>query len=217
MKNTKRKRSLLLTVLVLTVMFGVLEPKAAAAPELSEKNVTYMVADPVPSYSLDIMGVTKKSKITGLKSSKGNVAAVAISKSPFYKYVQLVVEPLNPGKTNISFKVKYGNKTKKLSLKVTVKKYENACASFKIGSKNYASKFGKGMFVTAKNPKKSQKISITAKKGWKLMGIRLNTKNGKITTIKNKTTVKMKKYMQIYADFYNSKKKVSSSLVLNLY
>lgn len=198
-------------------MLGVLKPKAAAVPKLAEKEVTYMAADPLPSYSLDIIGVTKKSKITDLKSSNGNVAAVAISKSPFYKYVQLVVDPLNPGKTNISFKVKYGNKTKKLSLKVTVKKYENACASFKIGSKDFASKFRKGMFTTVSNPKKSKKISIKAKKGWKLKAIRLNTKNGKITTIKNGTAVKLKKYMQIYADFYNSKKDVTSSLVLNMY
>ncbi len=217
MRHTRRMIMLLLTVLALTGVCGVLAPKAAA-PRLSSREATYFALDPPALFTIDIIGATSKSQIAELKSSRNDVATVEIEKNPRYsKYVRLVVEPRSPGKTTVSFKVKYGSKTKKLTFRATVRKYENVCASFKVGSKNYASKFNKKMFVTAGNPKKSRKISVEAKKGWKLLHIRLYTKNGRETLIDNNTTVNLKKYRQIYADFYSGKLDASSTLVLDMY
>lgn len=218
MKGRKRRIfALVLTVFMLTGLFGVLEPQAAA-PELPIKKATYFAIDPPTLFAIDIIGVTQKSQITGLKSSKSSVASAEIEKNPRYsKYVRLVVEPKSPGKTTISFRVKYGKSTKKLNFKATVKKYVNSCASFKVGSKDYASKFKKGMFTTVSNPQKSQRISVKAKKGWKLQNIRLYTKGGKETVIDNNQTVNLKNFRQIYADFYNGKADVSSTLVIDMY
>ncbi len=211
----KRVLSLVLVVFTLVSMLAVL-PAEAAEPELPITEGVYFAMTPPVSFSIPIYGLTKKSQVKSLKSSNKNVASVTVNKYPGDKDVLFTVEPKKPGNATISIKVEYGKKTKTLKYKVTVKKYVNVSTSFKIGSKDVASKFQKEMFASTRNPKKKEKISIKPRKGWELRAIRLSTKSGKQTTIANNKKVNLKKYSQIYVDFDNVKEGFSSTLVVDL-
>lgn len=126
-------------------------------------------------------------KITKLKSSKPGVLKVSSIGGP---YIQPL--PKKPGKSKVTFQ--YAGK--KFSTVVTVKKYENPCKAYKVGKKDYAKKFNKSPMYGVKNYGTGEaKISITPKKGWKIIGLAAGSgENDGAIQIKNNTTVSMDNY-----------------------
>ena len=112
-----------------------------------------------------------------------------------------VVEVLNKGSYGLMVRVKKaGTSTisftyagKKLATTITAYNWKNPCKSFKVGNKDFTSKFNKSRIYNW-NRQKSQwkaKISLKANKGWKLKKIQY-TFDGVKTTVKNNSVVTFK-------------------------
>lgn len=139
-------------------------------------------------------------KIRQLKSSNPKVLKV---KTQFDNGIQLL--PKKPGKSRVTFQ--YAGK--KFSTKVTIKNYANPCKSFKVGKKDYAKKFDKTFEYGKKGYEKGKaKVSITPKKGWKIISMYAGQgeTNGAIQ-IKNNTVVDMDDPLavRVGANFKNKK------------
>lgn len=181
MKSLSKKVSSLLFALVIlftTVVFGPQTGTVAQAASTyyisnSSKNmVFYSAPDDLPAkyttikvYNQKTYKKPKASSIKSLKSSNPSVAKPYIDTTGeirvyFFK---------KPGKATISFKI--GGQTLKTTL--TVKKYSNPVSTFKIGKKDFTSRFNSttecNYFHTA--AMNNQKVTIKAAKGWKITSI----------------------------------------------
>ena len=167
-----------------------------AEPWIPEKKVIYL-QEGITSENIQLEGVSKTSAITKLKSSKKSVATV--SKFVHEGTAYVAVEPKKPGTAKITFNVKYGKKTIKAKTTVIVRKYENPLKTFKIGSKNYASKFNKSGHVTLEKKKLKGKLNVKLKSGYELVEIAVyswkdgsgykNYKNNKSVTVASGKTL----------------------------
>lgn len=120
------------------------------------------------------------------------------------------------GKTELSFVGKSG---KIYTINLTVVKYSNPVSKFKINSKNYASKFKKSSMPALTSSGK-QKISIKAKKGWKVVDLHYTFYNysGKIKTkkFKNNRSVNISKKYSGFIDATLKNKKTNAITILTL-
>ena len=152
-----------------------------------------------------IKNLSSNAKITDIKSSnkriKGSsgLEAYGVEKG---KYILLNGTKCKPGqKSTITFKVRQGGKTYKLSCKITLKLKQSNFKTFSIGGKNYATKL-KGYSGTGNVAKLTMrplkgKFKIKMASGVKLKEVRLVRNNSKGKTIfkilKDGTQISLKK------------------------
>lgn len=232
MKNLFKKfHSLLLTAAILLTSILFFPPAGTVAEAAGNyyipkayRNMTFYAApDDLPAtyatlavYHKNTQQKPKVSAIKSLKSSDSSVARPYIDKTGkirvyFFK---------KPGKAVISFKV--GNQTLKST--VTVKPYSNPLKTFKVGKKNFVSKFNTtteyNYFRTS--DLKNQKVSIQAAKNWKISSIEMKYGSGsyKVSSRKTKTNFSKKVTFDGDADYiiitlYHTKTKAYVTLEWN--
>lgn len=148
--------------------FGSVTAEAAAAPKLQMTEAVCYVMKPLMSYGYGVENINSTKQITNLKSSNPSVATASADSGVVSTKVSILALAKKPGKAVITFTAKYGaglKKSEKLKMTVTVKKHENPCQSFKIGTKNYASEFKDTTFGMTKNPGKKLKVSVKPRSG----------------------------------------------------
>jgi len=158
-------RKALCSVLVLLLL--ALQTAVVADPYIPEEMTIIKAAD-IGSQNISLDGVSKVSDISKLKSSNKKVATV--STFTYLDMVYIGISPKNPGKSTITFNYKYGGKTYKGKVKVTVLDYENPFKSIKIGSKNYSSRFRNQQRIEV-DKALSGKLTINLKKGYTLQSL----------------------------------------------
>lgn len=148
----------------------VIGTQAEAASVCIEKSSRDMICTYVPGRSsqtnwaqIYISGCTSESQIKKLKSSNKSVKVEA---GPCYIRVNYANKAV---KAVISCTVK----GKKLKTTFTVKKYTNPMSTFKIGGKNYTSKFKSKntYYYNSKIKFSKKKLIIKAKPGWIIQGV----------------------------------------------
>lgn len=222
-KCNKRIRAvsiMLAAIMLLSVLAPAPEVWAAGRPgvpkSLNRRLYAKEVLSSAPTMNLDYIQVKnfpKGAKIKNQKSSNKKVLRISsvTGNSVYY-------EVLKAGKAVISFDVVYKGKTTPLKTKVTVRKYERPCSSFKVGNKEYASKVKKwpGFVYKYKGKSAKQRVSVKAAKGWKLSSIEYY--NGKkVKKIKNKSYIKCGKNVGVTAIFQNKKTKEKQYIGFNCY
>lgn len=215
-KKSKIMSIMIAIALVASVFTSVPTVKASDASDVAsvDKKVTLELQsqprNKTGQISISGYGLYDGAKVTNLKSSNKKVLTVSWSK----KYPSTIVVKLKKtGKAVVSFDVVYNGQKTSLSTKVTVKKYVNPCAVFKVGNKNYTSKFKRDAdFYTSHKGTPKRKVYIKAAKNWKIESIYYyNYPDYKVKPIKSKSNVRFsaKKggYAYIQVQFKNKKTK----------
>lgn len=197
-KNMKKFFCLLLSAALLFAMVPAAKIQAAPSKYFAD-NITIFRYSKLPAedskvgYLVDNM--PSNGKITNVKSS--NKKALTVT----YEYIKeshahvMWLQPKNPGKSTMSFNVKSGKTTKKVTCKVTVEKYSCNLSSLKLGSKNYTSKLSQRSSCSiplSAYKNKSVKVSVKAKKNWSVANIGIFD-GKKMKTIKNNSKIKVTK------------------------
>lgn len=139
--------------------------------------------------------VSKKAKISSLKSSDKNVASLFVKdgKGSAKGMKAIMLSAKKAGTVTVSFKV--GSDTYKG--KITVKKYVSPFSAIKLGNLNLTSKFkSNGTYVLpySKYAGKTLKLSYKTQKGWSVYaGYLLKPGDMKADIVNNNTTFKVKK------------------------
>lgn len=202
--------------LVVSVFTPAATVKAAGTPSVYGKE-TAVIEQKSKEAWLFIENFPAGAQVTNLKSSKTSVLRVSWNASD-PEFIALKLR--KPGKAVVSFNVVYNGQTTSLKSTVTVKKYKRPCTTFKVGNKNYASKFKKNsLYYTSHKKTPKQKVTVKAAKGWKLAGIwYMNGDGTGEKRIRNKSSVRLsaKKGQEavIYAGFINKKTKEYQTVML---
>ncbi len=182
---TKLTAALLVCFTVLTIVPVSALQVQAAQPKVEKRIYAILYPGNANSYHyLMIQNPKKNGKISNLKVEDGSVVELALSsdkKNVTYRLKKA-------GKTKISFK--YAGKT--LSTTISVEKWENPCSKFMLGKENLKKNFDKsGNFtqVTKKDKKITQKISVKAAPGWKIVSIGIYRGKGKKVKNNSKVTL----------------------------
>ncbi len=204
MKKLKKSISLLLAFVMVISMITV-QPLAVNAAEKPSvdlgKECFYYFPPMTGNYGKMINGLKKNAKVT-VKSSNKKVASVRYEKAT--KMVWIF--PKKIGKAVITCKIKQNGKTYTSKGTYTVLKYKNPIAKCKIGSTDYTKKFDKYNSCQVKMSKKTQKLQIKMKKGYKITEI-IGIKNSDASEvkIKNGSKIKTSDYMYIFCSFKDKK------------
>ena len=215
-KAVKRLLVLFLALTFIVTDFAVAPVTAQAAGTLKfHKSIALMKGDEIGHV---IRNSVRSDKVLGLKSSKPSV--VSVKKMPFRDDYTITMKAKKTGTSIVSFKVKRKNgKTYSFKSKVTVHNYTNPLNVCKFGRKDYKKSFDKKTMVpVAKGYPKKAKVSITAKKGYKIDAIYYSEHGtGKQRKIKNGSTVTMdgSHYLQIM--YKNTRKNYVSAVYLDGY
>ena len=137
-------------------------------------NVTtvYMKKGDIDYYS-DLKNGLNGKKISAAKSSNKKVATVKV-KTYDNGMTSLLVTKKKAGTTKITYKLD----GKKKTVKLKVVKWKNPVKTFKVGSKNYASKFKKSAGSHAASSVAGKTVKVEAASGWKVKRIVAYTNNG---------------------------------------
>lgn len=215
-KAVKRLLVLFLALTFIVTDFAVAPVTAQAAGTLKfHKSIALMKGDEIGHV---IRNSVRSDKVLELKSSKPSV--VSVKKMPFRDDYTITMKAKKTGTSIVSFKVKRKNgKTYSFKSKVTVHNYTNPLSVCKFGKKDYKKSFDKKTMVpVAKGYPKKAKVSITAKKGYKIDAIYYSEHGtGKQRKIKNGSTVTMdgSHYLQIM--YKNIRKNYVSAVYLDGY
>ena len=215
-KAVKRLLVLFLAFTFIVTDFAVAPVTAQAAGTLKfHKSIALMKGDEIGHV---IRNTVRSDKVLGLKSSKPSV--VSVKKMPFRDDYTITMKAKKTGTSIVSFKVKRKNgKIYSFKSKVTVHNYTNPLSVCKFGKKDYKKSFDKKTMVpVAKGYPKKAKVSITAKKGYKIDAIYYSEHGtGKQRKIKNGSTVTMdgSHYLQIM--YKNTRKNYVSAVYLDGY
>ena len=215
-KAVKRLLVLFLALTFIVTDFAVapVTAQAAGTPKF-HKSIALMKGDEIGHV---IRNSVRSDKVLELKSSKPSV--VSVKKMPFRDDYTITMKAKKTGTSIVSFKVKRKNgKTYSFKSKVTVHNYTNPLSVCKFGRKDYKKSFDKKTMVpVAKGYPKKAKVSITAKKGYKIDAIYYSEHGtGKQRKIKNGSTVTMdgSHYLQIM--YKNTRKNYVSAVYLDGY
>ena len=215
-KAVKRLLVLFLALTFIVTDFAVapVTAQAAGTPKF-HKSIALMKGDEIGHV---IRNSVRSDKVLELKSSKPSV--VSVKKMPFRDDYTITMKAKKTGTSIVSFKVKRKNgKTYSFKSKVTVHNYTNPLSVCKFGKKDYKKSFDKKTMVpVAKGYPKKAKVSITAKKGYKIDAIYYSEHGtGKQRKIKNGSTVTMdgSHYLQIM--YKNTRKNYVSAVYLDGY
>ena len=215
-KAVKRLLVLFLALTFIVTDLAVAPVTAQAAGTLKfHKSIALMKGDEIGHV---IRNSVRSDKVLELKSSKPSV--VSVKKMPFRDDYTITMKAKKTGTSIVSFKVKRKNgKTYSFKSKVTVHNYTNPLSVCKFGKKDYKKSFDKKTMVpVAKGYPKKAKVSITAKKGYKIDAIYYSEHGtGKQRKIKNGSTVTMdgSHYLQIM--YKNTRKNYVSAVYLDGY
>ena len=215
-KAVKRLLVLFLALTFIVTDFAVAPVTAQAAGTLKfHKSIALMKGDEIGHV---IRNSVRSDKVLELKSSKPSV--VSVKKMPFRDDYTITMKAKKTGTSIVSFKVKRKNgKIYSFKSKVTVHNYTNPLSVCKFGKKDYKKSFDKKTMVpVAKGYPKKAKVSITAKKGYKIDAIYYSEHGtGKQRKIKNGSTVTMdgSHYLQIL--YKNTSKNYVSAVYLDGY
>lgn len=212
-KATKR---VLAAFLALTMVFTLLAVPATSMKDVSAATskkvyfypsngvVTYKPGDQYSSYYtiISIIGCSKKSEIKKLKSTNKDIRVEAKD-----GYVKAYF-----GKKAATTTISCTAKGVKIKTKLTVKKYTNPVKTFKIGSKNYASKYAKNDDYRLNKKVSKKQLSIKANAGWKIRSVYVvNGSTRKSYTWLDKTSFSKKITLSkvnnayVYVVMYNTK------------
>lgn len=184
----KRFAKLFFTTLMATLFVALCTTKAFAAIDYPTSRIVYLSsANSTGNLAISVSGFAKGKGVvkSSVKSSNTSVVtAHTLSKSSseatklakdgynskyYYDYIELTLK--KPGTAKVSYKV--GSKS--CSTTVKVLKYTNPIKTLTItgvnGGKNLASKFNTSSYVNGKGGKKTGKITVAAKSGWKIRSI----------------------------------------------
>ena len=207
MKHLTKKLSTLFIVAVLAVTM--LLPATANAAEQNLKYSANLTLTTEGSYNIIFPEKIKKAtssnpKVFNLINYEDGYA------DDFENPKAFVINNLRkPGQTIVTFTGKSG---KVYTMNLTVVKYKNPVKKFKIGSKNVASQFKKKNFGwhSIKRTQK-QKISIKAKKGWKIVEMDYSDYN------LNKPVKKIKNNKYVTLKYYSSSRNdMSASTIIHV-
>lgn len=215
-QKKKRAVKFLLAAFALISAFGAALTVNAAAPSLSAKNVTVYENSftEITLKGVKTKDIKKGKVICDVQYSKPEVADVyVLNGAKKNSYGIVYVHGNTKGTVKVTITVKYGKnlkKQKKLRLNVKVKKRANPCASFKVGKQNYAPEFAKADFYYPKKLTGKMKVSIKAKKGWRIVQIytwNFGQKTAK--KIKNNKKINTSNFVEVYALFEEAKTKTN--------
>ena len=208
MKHLVKKLSTLFIVAVLAVTM--LLPATANAQERTIKYKQNLVLSKENTFASNLLFPEKVKSCTSTNKNILNPDMVVLDEKSVAIYTN------KAGKTELSFVGKSG---KIYTINLTVVKYSNPVSKFKIDSKNYASKFKKSSMPALTSSGK-QKISIKAKKGWKVVDLHYTFYNysGKIKTkkFKNNRSVNISKKYSGFIDATLKNKKTNAITILTL-
>lgn len=208
-KIIKKVLLVLMTLILAMPVLPVTEAQAASKKPTFSKNVTlvHYAKDKARNkgaweirtddeYGRDTIKVSK------LKSSNSKVLKVHIANKGG-KQEAIGIQSKKAGTATVSFTATVNGKKHNFKCKVKVVKYQNPFKSFKVGSKNYASKYKNTSFsawADNKNwpaPSKDKikgKLNIVPNKNWKIKSIRVaNAYETGWKKIKNKSKIDMSK------------------------
>lgn len=213
--NKKISKALLAIVLCLATILAVPNVDVeAAAPKIKGGKTISAGSE----YTLKIQ-LPKKLKRKQVKMSKSKSSNEAIMSIPYGNYdsktgvYTVSGSAFKSGKAKISFNLKVKNKTYKYSRTITVKKYANPFKSFKLGKKDFASKFKKATYAPY-ILKGSKTVKIVPKKNWKLVSIIGLTEPGaKPAIIKNGDKIVSDYYWHICVTMKNKKTGVTQEVI----
>ena len=117
-------------------------------------------------------------RITKVSSSNGKVAKISIGDN------NVRIKPLKVGKSTIKVTVKTGRLLTTFTSQLTVYKWSNPVANYKIGNKQIKNQFKNTNIYNYKlGSKKTLKFDVKAKTGWKMTSFTYYDKLGKSTSI----------------------------------
>lgn len=122
-------------------------------------------------------------KITAVKSSNKKVATAKVVSFSYDggSFSYILITKKKAGTTKITYTM--AGKTKTVTYRVV--KWKNPVKTFKVGSKNYASKFKKKASVPGTGDLVGQTVKVKAAKGWKVQKIYVYTDTGSVKNVKN--------------------------------
>ena len=191
----------------------------AATPKAKGEKTIALISGYSANYEFEIK-LPKKLKEKQVKLSKSRSTNKKVVEAPQGYYdsktgvYRISGTALKAGRAKISFSLKVKSKTYKYSMTITVKKYTNPFKSFKLGNKEFASKFNKKTYVPY-ILKGSKTVKIVPKKDWKLVSIRGLTRPGaKPVIIKNGAKISVKDdYWHICVMMKNKKTGVAQEVI----
>lgn len=117
-------------------------------------------------------------RITKVSSSNGKVAKISIGDN------NVRIKPLKVGKSTIKVTVKTGRLLTTFTSQLTVYKWSNPVANYKIGNKQIKNQFKNTNIYNYKlGSKKTLKFDVKAKTGWKMTSFTYYDKLGKVHLI----------------------------------
>ena len=204
--SLRKKLVWLLPLCLLTVFLMAATVSAASKSQLDNypKTFTYEITKPITYFGLPC---DKGGKIVknSFKATGSKYAKVSYNYDTSEKKYYIEIEPRKPGKASCSFKYTYKGKTRKYTFSFNIQKYVCPVASFKIGSKNFTSAY-KTDFKHNVTKKVSGKVSVKAKKGWKISNMSFSDSKGNYKAIKNGTKVAISKNCMLYVTFTKGNK-----------
>ena len=208
MKHFTKKLSTLFIVAVLAITM--LLPATANAQERTIKYKQNLVVSKESTYASNLLFPEKIKSCTSTNNKVLNPDMLSLGEKSVAFYTN------KPGKTQVTFTGKSG---KIYIINLTVVKYTNPVSKFKINSKDYASKFKKSA-MPATTLSGKQKVSIKAKKGWKVVDLHYSFYNysGKIKTkkIKNNSYTNIFKKYSGFIDVTLKNKKTKAISILTV-
>ena len=223
MKLKIKKILLLLLVVCLGMMYGTNHAEAAEKKSMFLKcediKISYYTGKTTNHQYSIINENYKGAKLISAKVANSKIADAYVSISG-----DLFIKAYKVGTTTIQLTAKSGKKTEKWNVKLVIYKYSNPAASYKIGSKQYKSKFNKKDGISETNWKKNKnvKVQIKAKAGYRISSITYyyynSKKEWKSVSVKNGGKVKIRgKGSSIQVNFYDEKRKTIDNLCVWFY
>lgn len=166
-----------------------------------KKNVTYVYR---------VKNMPSNGRITKVICSDGKVAKISIGDN------NVRIKPLKEGKATIKVTVKTGRILTTFTSKLTVYKWSNPVANYKIGSKQLKKQFKDTNIYNYKlGSKKTQKFDVKAKKGWKMTSFTYYDKLGKSTSyLYSSKKIKLEKGSSVQINFTNQKTGLIENVVI---
>ena len=213
----KQKRSILKSGVL--VLFAIIATALIAMTAMAEdekfgyiNSSEYDITKPKTSFYLlatDGNGECVKNSLKIISGKK--YAKVKLQKLD--KKLNILLTPKKPGTVKFSFKYKEDGKTTTHTLKAKIVKYVCPVSKVKFGKTNLTKKFKTAFFCGIKGKKKTGKLTVKPKKGWKLESINIyDGSNSKQYKNGSKITLKKGYYMNILLSNKKSGKYVSLNM-----
>ena len=216
----KQKRSILKSGVL--VLFALIATALIAMTVMAEEEkfgflntAEYEITKPITSFYLLPTNGNGQCVKKSLKIISGKkYATVKLQKLD--KKLNILLTPKKPGTVTFSFKYKEDGKVTSHTLKAKIVKYVCPVSKVKFGSSKLTKKFKTSFFCSIKGKKKTGKLTVTPKKGWKVESISIFG-GQKDKQIKNGSKITLKRGMDLSILLFNIKSGKYVSLHMNMY